>query len=42
MDAAAFARAEVRKAKERAQALSFDDLLTRLHDALQAGDEGRR
>ncbi len=39
VDAAAFARAEVRTAKERAQALSFDDLLTRLHDALQAGDE---
>ena len=39
VDAAAFARAEVHKAKERAQALSFDDLLTRLHDALQAGDK---
>jgi exodeoxyribonuclease V beta subunit len=36
--AAAFARSEVRKAKEQAQRLSFDDLLTEMHDALMRED----
>ncbi|NEX19890.1 exodeoxyribonuclease V subunit beta [Thiorhodococcus mannitoliphagus] len=35
-EAAAFAHHKVREAKQRAQRLSFDDLLTELRDALQA------
>jgi exodeoxyribonuclease V beta subunit len=34
-DAAAFVRARVREAKQRARVLSFDDLLTEMHAALQ-------
>lgn len=34
-DAAAFARSKVRDAKQKAQVLSFDDLLTEMDDALQ-------